>query len=360
MILFRMLRPCQGRRFLVAFCRKMHAERLQYAAYGEPLEVLTVASSPLPPPGPTEVRVKMLAAPINPADINQVQGVYPIKPALPAVGGNEGVGRIDEVGSKVSDLNVGDWVVPMQSGYGTWRSGVIWDRSQVMKIPNDLPLITAATLAINPPTAYRMLNDFVKLHKGDVVIQNGANSVVGQMVIQLCRKYGLVSINVIRDRPNLVEVENHLRKLGADHVFTDEQLRSKEGREAMKTIPKPKLALNCVSGKSTLYLSQWLAVQGVMVTYGGMSKQPLQVSTGSFIFQDISMYGFWMSHWNLDPKHADERTRMLQDLCQMFRNQELQPPLCELVPFKDYKLALEKSTKGKVDRKQVLVFEWEL
>jgi trans-2-enoyl-CoA reductase len=38
---------------------------------------------------------------------------------------------------------------------------------------------------VNPPTAYRMLKDFVKLNPGDTVIQNGANSAVGRNVIQV-------------------------------------------------------------------------------------------------------------------------------------------------------------------------------
>ena len=42
-----------------------------------------------------------------------------------------------------------------------------------------------ATIAVNPGTAYRMLKDFVALKSGDVVIQNGANSAVGQAVIQV-------------------------------------------------------------------------------------------------------------------------------------------------------------------------------
>ena len=42
-----------------------------------------------------------MQAPINPSDINQIQGKYPIKPPLPAVAGNEGVARVIEVGPEV-------------------------------------------------------------------------------------------------------------------------------------------------------------------------------------------------------------------------------------------------------------------
>lgn len=44
-----------------------------------------------------QVYIRWLAAPINPADLNQIQGVYPVKPTLPAIGGNEGCGRVEKV-----------------------------------------------------------------------------------------------------------------------------------------------------------------------------------------------------------------------------------------------------------------------
>lgn len=77
----------------------------------------------------------------------------------------------------------------------------------------------------NPPTAFRMLRDFVSLKPGDTVIQNGANSACGQYVIQLCKAWNLISVNVVRDRPNIAELKDSLIKLGASHVLTEEELR---------------------------------------------------------------------------------------------------------------------------------------
>ncbi|GJS49786.1 enoyl-[acyl-carrier-protein] reductase, mitochondrial [Tanacetum coccineum] len=58
-----------------------------------------------------DVCVKMLAAPINPSDINRIQGVYPVRPPVPAVGGYEGVGEVHTVGSAVDSLSPGDLVM---------------------------------------------------------------------------------------------------------------------------------------------------------------------------------------------------------------------------------------------------------
>lgn len=80
-------------------------------------------------------------------------------------------------------------------------------------------------MTVNPCTAYRMLRDFVNLSRGHTVIQNGANSAAGQNVIQLCRAWGINSVNVIRNRKNIDELKTFLLDLGATHVLTEEELR---------------------------------------------------------------------------------------------------------------------------------------
>jgi mitochondrial enoyl-[acyl-carrier protein] reductase / trans-2-enoyl-CoA reductase len=45
-----------------------------------------------------------------------------------------------------------------------------------------------------------MIKDFVELHKGDVIIQNAANSAVGQAVIQIAKAWGYKTVNIIRSR----------------------------------------------------------------------------------------------------------------------------------------------------------------
>jgi mitochondrial enoyl-[acyl-carrier protein] reductase / trans-2-enoyl-CoA reductase len=150
--------------------------------------------------GPNQVRVRMIAAPLNPADFNMIEGVYSIRPPLPAVGGNEGVGEIEAVGANVTDFKTGDWVLPAQPGFGTWRSHVLCDANDMVPVANDIEPEQAAMIAVNPCSAYRMLHDFVDLQPGDVIVQNGSTSAVGQCVIQLARSMGIKTLNLIRDR----------------------------------------------------------------------------------------------------------------------------------------------------------------
>lgn len=78
---------------------------------------------------------------------------------------------------------------------------------------------------VNPSTAYRMLKDFVTLTPGDVVIQNGANSAVGRAVIQIAKIMDVTTVNVVRSRENIAELKQELQGLGADYVWTEEELR---------------------------------------------------------------------------------------------------------------------------------------
>lgn len=86
-----------------------------YRSFGNPASVLKLENASLPALGPSDVRVQMLAAPINPADLNMVQGTYGIKPELPAIGGLEGFGVVHEAGSSAS-LKRGDYVIAAKAG----------------------------------------------------------------------------------------------------------------------------------------------------------------------------------------------------------------------------------------------------
>ena len=80
-----------------------------------------------------------------------------------------------------------------------FRSNFTKNICQINKMMNS---VEASMLNVNPCTAYRMLKDFICLRAGDTVIQNGGNSAVGQMVIQLCKLWGVKTVNIVRNRPD--------------------------------------------------------------------------------------------------------------------------------------------------------------
>lgn len=329
---------------------------LQYNKHGDPSQVVHLETVELGPVGAKDVLVKMLAAPVNPSDINMIQGTYAILPDLPATGGNEGVGQVTEVGSQVKSLKPGDWVIPKDAGLGTWRTAAVLAEDDVISLPNDIPLLAAATLSVNPCTAYRMLSDFEELKPGDTVIQNAANSGVGQAVLQIATARGINTINVIRDRSEFTELSDKLKAIGATHVIKEETLRRPEMKELFTTCPKPKLALNGVGGKSATELLRHLQVGGSMVTYGGMAKQPVTIPVSALIFKDVKVRGFWVTQWKRAQSHdCSAFTNMLEELCSLIKRGKLTAPVCNTVLFEEYPKALNGAMQPLTSTKQILI-----
>ncbi|TLD18405.1 hypothetical protein PspLS_10094 [Pyricularia sp. CBS 133598] len=330
---------------------------LVFSKFGEPSDVLRLHTHSISPSLPSHaVVLRTLAAPINPADVNTIQGTYGAKPdfnspanmqlgtAEPsAVPGNEGCFEVISVGSGVKNLKKGDWAIPASTGMGTWRTHALVENADraLLRVPDgDAPLspLQAAMVSVNPSSAYRMLRDYVDLvdlsvqafrsgsgaDGGAWFIQNGANSGVGRAAIQLGRLWGLRSVNVVRERdtPEATEqLKRELRDLGATVVVTEAELLDRGFPARLKeewTKGQPMmLGLNCVGGKSATQLARVLSEQGTLVTYGAMSKQPVALPTGLLIFKDLRFRGFWLSRWADGDRDGKRRT--IEELLGMMR-----------------------------------------
>ena len=263
--------------------------QLIFQQTGKPSEVLELASFAPRPPAAGEVLVRISAAPINPADLNTIEGTYGVKPALPAVPGVEGCGVVEASGS--DEYQPGDQVIFLRRA-ATWSTHTTVLADSLFKLPPGIDPIQAAMLKVNPATAWRLLHGFETLGHGDWIVQNLGNSAVGRCVIQLARDLGIRTISFVR-RP---EVADELRALGADHVLTDDE----DGLAAAKSVlggANAALAFNAVGGDSALRLMKLLRESGTHITYGAMGRKPLTMPNGLLIFRDIRVRGLWVTRW---------------------------------------------------------------
>jgi mitochondrial enoyl-[acyl-carrier protein] reductase / trans-2-enoyl-CoA reductase len=336
--------------------RRRFATAVKHDVFGDPQEVLRVETyDQLNSLGADNVHVKFLAAPINPSDINMVQGVYGVTAKLPAVGGNEGVAIVVEVGKNVSQLAVGDWVIPFRSGFGCWRTDAVTTEDELIKISNDIPAAYAATLSVNPATAYRLLGDFGNLKAGDVIMQNGANSMVGLAVIQIARLMGIKTVNIIRsNRPRAGKMLKLLSDLGGDVNVFDEQVNTPAFHATLSKYPPCKLAFNCIGGDATTNMIRCLAPGGKVITYGGMSKRALTVPVDVLTAKQLKLEGFWMAKW-YEENGAVEKGKMIEEIIDMVRRKEL-TFFHDLHDFKDFSVALRKSQEEYSFKKIILDF----
>lgn len=346
-----------------------------FSETGEPSKVLKLHSYDLKDLPSDHVHVRFRGASINPADLNQVEGTYAAKATFRenldsstplAVGGNEGVAEVVSVGKDVkADLQKGDWTLMSLPGFGTWRTEAYAPASQLLKVPKEgLSIAQAATLSINPGTAYRMLKDFVDLKPGDFVVQNGANSGVGQWVIQLAREWNLQTINIVRDRPEIDQLKTDLKALGATHVITPDEIKSIKDITGGKAV---RLGLNCVGGRMTTDMAKYLRPGGHLVTYGAMARQPLTLPAALFIFGDLHCHGFWVSSWYKNHPQS-ERQAMLEDIIRLLKAGKVKESVNELTTwnlftdndetlFEKFQSALNKAGTSFGGKKQILVFD---
>src|SRR5271166_2979321 len=105
-----------------------------FESFGDPAEVLSVRDVPLPEPGPGQVRVRMIASPINPSDLLMVRGQYAIRPPLPATPGFEGVGVVEAARGLLGRLRLGRRVVVLNRQAGNWQEQVVVPAREVVPV----------------------------------------------------------------------------------------------------------------------------------------------------------------------------------------------------------------------------------
>ncbi|MDT0276723.1 quinone oxidoreductase family protein [Blastococcus goldschmidtiae] len=185
--------------------------------FGGP-EVLHIVDVEPEPLGPGQVRLRVQAATVNPTDTYARSGVYagrdPVK-TPPWVPGMDVAGVVAEVGEGVDHVAVGDLamgvVVPF-GPYGGYREDKVLPGDSVVRAPEGVDAVAAATLPMNGLTA-RLSLDLMGLTAGQVLAVTGAAGSYGGYVVQLAKADGLT---VIADASEADE--QLVRDLGADVV----------------------------------------------------------------------------------------------------------------------------------------------
>ena len=306
-------------------------KRLIFRQTGKPAETLEIQDFSPRQPEAGEVLVRILAAPINPADLNTIEGTYGVKLDLPATPGVEGCGEV--VTSGASAFQPGDHVIFLRRA-DTWATHTTVAAGSLFKLPPGIDPLQAAMLKVNPATAWRLLHGIEAAAKSDWIVQNAGNSAVGRCVIQLARDLGIHTISFVR-RPELMD---ELHALGADHVFLDDD----DGLAAAKSAlggAKAALAFNAVGGESALRVMKLLREGGSHITYGAMGRKPLTLPNGLLIFRDIRVRGLWVTRW-VENAPAAEVHAVYQDLATRVAAGRLVQPVDSTFPLDKYHQAL--------------------
>ncbi len=238
---------------------------------------------------PCEVRVKLLASPINPADLMFIEKTYRVTPVYPQVAGFEGAGVIVE--------NGGDDRYPKNSlvafrHKNVWAEYVNIPKQKLILLPQNLPVEKAAQLALNPITAWALLEE-ADAKPGEWIILSAANSALSKLIIQFAKVRDLKTIAIVRGNDH----QKTLFDLGAtavvlaDDVDIEVQIKALTGEERIAGF------LDAVGGGLASKMIRIMSANSRIIHYGLFSDNPVTYHNADVIFKNLVIKGFGIDAW---------------------------------------------------------------
>ncbi|ABQ66687.1 Alcohol dehydrogenase GroES domain protein [Rhizorhabdus wittichii RW1] len=226
-------------------------------------------------PGPDGLTVRMLFAPVNPADLLAIDGGYAFALAADDPLGAEGVGVVEQAGSRVSDLGPGDLVLPLDRGNWTRYRAVARDR--VLAVPPGVDPRQAAMMRINPATAWLLLAAS-GAGPGDCLVQNAAGSTVAHWVRRLAALRDVAVIDVVRPGASAPGL--------ADDEHLEAAVKAASGGRRVRA------ALDCVAGDATGRMAACLDAEGTVLVFGHLSGEPSTIRSQLLTGRGLTVRGF--------------------------------------------------------------------
>jgi len=232
-----------------------------------PVEVLSYED--IPEPGierPTQIKVKLRAAGINPIDTKlRSRGVF-FPDALPAVLGCDGAGEVIEVGADVTQFAPGDAVWFCHGGLGrepgNYAEYTVLEASEAARKPESLSFEEAAAAPLVLLTAWEALYDRAHIQSGqDVLIHAGAGG-VGHVAIQLAALAGARVLTTVGNAEKAEFVLNH----GASHAIPYHEEDFVEAVHALTGGKGADIVLDTVGGETFRYSIDATAHYGDLIT----------------------------------------------------------------------------------------------
>ena len=168
---------------------------------GKNLSTMRVQDIPSPTPQAGEVKIKMKASRINPADVDLMKGFPGLKFKSPQIGGVDGAGEIIALGEGVTAFKIGDPVFFYRkfTDIGTWAEEITISAADIALIPKNMSLEQAGGLALPVLTAYESLQS-LEPQAGENILIHGAGGGVGFQAVQLAKAMGLTVIAKCRKK----------------------------------------------------------------------------------------------------------------------------------------------------------------
>jgi NADPH:quinone reductase-like Zn-dependent oxidoreductase len=240
--------------------------------YGPP-DVLQLQEVKQPLPDAGEALIKIHAASLNAADLENMRGDFVVRIAAPfrpmyKILGTDFAGTITAVGSDVKQFQPGDEVwgdLSFPLGCSTFAEYVCVPEEALRLKPASMTFEQAAAVPTSAVVALQNLRDKSPLQPGQKVLINGAGGGVGTFAVQLAKHFGAEVTGV--DSGSKLDM---LRSIGADHVMDYEKEDFTSGEKLYD------LVLDVVAYRSIFAYRRSLAQGGTFIYVGGSTSAIFQ------------------------------------------------------------------------------------
>lgn len=314
-------------------------------------DVLDVGRIEVPHPGPTQVRVEVVAAGLNRADCLQRRGFYPAPPGVPSdVPGLEFAGVIESIGDSVSGWKAGDRVMGIVAG-GAMTTYLVTEAAELMPVPDGLSLQQAAAVPEVFLTAYDAIVLQGGLREGRTVLLHAVGSGVGTAAIQIASVLKAHSIGTSRTAHKLPRCT----EIGLTHAILveDGQFASDVKSAAPDGVD---VILDTVGAAYLEQNVQVLAKRGRIIVIGLMGGIKGELPLGLLLAKRGSIHGSVLRSRSPDEK-AVLTKRFIEDMLGKLEHGELQPIVDDVLPMSEIREAHARMDANDTFGKLVLTWQ---
>lgn len=290
-------------------------------------EVLEVAETSLPQPKTGEVLIKVMAAGINRADLNQREGNYPPPPDASPIMGLEVAGVIVSMGDNVTEYKPGDKVCVLTHG-GGYAEYVTAPEVLCLPVPGSFSMEQAAVLPEAAMTVWSNLFMRGNLSKGETVLIHGGSSGIGTFAIQYATALGCKVITTAGSKEKCEKVSVLGAHLAINYHETDFV-------EAVKAFTRGRgvdVILDIVGGDYTARNIRCLAMDGRICQVSWQQGKQVTID-----LVELSRRRGWLTGAFLRPRPLKEKQAIVEALKQhiwpLYQNGTLAPVIDTVYPF---------------------------
>lgn len=248
-------------------------------------DVMTLTEIEAPALGEHDVRITVVAAGVNGADLAQRRGTYPSPPGAPAWPGLEVSGTIAERGAAVTRFHVGDEVCALIPG-GGYAEQVVVDARLVLPVPHGVSVLDAAGLPEVAATVFSNIFMLANLQPGETLLVHGGSSGIGSMAIQLAVAFGAKVLTTVGNAEKLAFVE----QLGATGINYREQ-DFVEAVAAATGGAGADVILDLVGGEYLARNIRALAMEGRIMSIANQSGEASTFNIGALMMKRGRIWG---------------------------------------------------------------------